>query len=144
MAEPEIITAEIITAPVIEVQLLGEKRELRFDNRAAMLAERYWRETTGQRISYFFILGELDARTYGGALAVAYGAMASAVMHRNESKRTPEPVISCRAFERDVRMDEILVCMDEIRRTVNESLPKAPKNAGSPAKSGADGPGTPS
>jgi hypothetical protein len=142
MAEREIVTAEVITAPVIEAQLLGEKRELRFDNRAAMLAERYWRETTGQRISYFFILGELDARTYGGALAVAYGAMASAVMHRNESRRAPEPVLSCRAFEHDVRMDEILVIMDEMRRAVNDSLPKAPKNAESPAKSGADGPGT--
>lgn len=145
MANDEIMTAETITAPVIELTLLGEKRELRFDNRAAMLAERYWRETAGQRVSYFFILGELDARTFGGAMAVAYGAMASAQMHRNLSRRNPLPVMSARAFESGAGMDEILLGMEEIRKAANDSLPREPKNAESPAASGApDGPGTPS
>ena len=144
MAENEIMTAGRITAPVIELQLLGETRELRFDNRAAMLAERYWREICSQRVSYFFILGELNSRTFGGAMAVAYGAMASATMHRNLSRRNPEPVMSCRAFDEGCGMDEILTCMDEIRDTVRESLPREPKNAGSPGETGAvDGPGTP-
>ena len=144
MADNEVMTAERITAPVIEVQLLGEKRELRFDNRAAMLAERYWREICSQRMSYFFILGELNARTLGGAMAVAYGAMASAIMHKNLSRRNPEPVMSCRAFDEGCGMDEILACMDEIRKAVTESLPREPKNAGSPGGAGAkDGLGTP-
>jgi len=143
MAEPEIMTAERITAPVIEVDLMGEKRELRFDNRAAMLAERFWREITGQRVSYFFIIGELGARTVGGTLSVVYGAMASAVMQRNKTRRNPLPVMSCRAFEEGVRMDEILVCMEEIKKAAEDSLPQAPKNAGSPGKTGAeDGHGT--
>ena len=144
MAENETMTAEIITAPVIELELMGEKRELRFDNRAAMMAERYWRETTGQRISYFFILGELNARTYGGLLAVTYGALASAEMHRNRSRSVPKPVTSVRAFDEGVNMSEMLGCMEEVRLAVDRSLPRLPKNAESPATSGADGHGTPS
>lgn len=144
MADTEIMTAERITAPVIEVQLLGEKRELRFDNRTAMLAERYWRETLGQRVSYFFILGELNARTYGGALAICYAAMTSAIMHRNLSRKVPEPVMSARAFETEATFDEILTAMEDIRKAVNESLPQQ-KNAESPGGTGAkDGHGTPS
>ena len=145
MADTEIMTAELITAPVIEAVLLGEKHELRFDNRAAMMAERYWRETTGQRVSWFFILGELNARTYGGTMAAAYGGLASATMHRNLSRKRPEQVISCRAFEEGASMNEILACMEDVRQAVEESLPREPKNVGSPGKTGAkDGPGMPS
>lgn len=138
----ETMTAELITAPVIEIQIMGEKRELRFDNRAAMMAERYWRETTGQRVSYFFILGEVNSRTYGGLMAVAYGALASAEMRRNLSRTAPKAITSARAFEEGVGFDEILGAMEEIRTAVDSSLPRPPKNAESPATSGADGPGT--
>ena len=140
----ETMTAEKITAPTIEIYLMGEMRELRFDNRAAMMAERYWRETAGNRVSYFFILGEMAARTFGGMLAVTYGAMASAEMHRNLSRKTPQPVTSVRAFEEGARFDEVFAAMEEIAQAVDRSLPAPPKNAESPAESGADGPGTPS
>lgn len=144
MADNEVMTAERITAPVIEVQLLGEKRELRFDNRAAMLAERYWRETMGQQVSYQMIISELAHDTIGGLMSVVYGAMASAQMHRNLSRKSPEPVLSCRAFEESAHWRTLVDRRQEIINAVIRSLPVNQKNAKSPGETGAgDGPGTP-
>ena len=116
--ESAVMTAEAITAPVIRLQLAGVERELRFDNCAAML---------GRRVSYMFILGELDMMTIGGISAVTYGAMASAIMHRNRYRARQETVISPAAFAQDVPMTELWVNRQAIAEAVKKTLP-APKN----------------
>ena len=126
--ENEIMTAERITAPVITARILGEDRELRFDNRACMMAESYWREITGRRVSYFFILGELESRTMGGICAVVYGAMASAIMHANRRRQKLLPVPGAQAFEEGVSVGEVLALYDPVIAAVRETLPKEPKN----------------
>lgn len=126
----DIMTAERITAPVIRARLMGEERDLRFDNRACMMAERFWREVMGQRVSYFFILGELQGRTYGGMMAVAYGAMASAVMQRNRSRREPLPLPGAMSFSEGVTMEELLACQQDLIAAAGEALPKAKKADG--------------
>lgn len=125
--ESAVMTAEAITAPVIRLQLAGVERELRFDNRAAMLAEQYWREMLGRRLSYMFILGELDMMTIGGISAVTYGAMASAVMHRNRYRARQETVVSPAVFAQDVPMTDLWVNRQAIAEAVKKTLP-APKN----------------
>ena len=120
---------ERITAPVIRCVLMGEEQELRFDNRAAMLAERYWREELGQRVSYLFILAELDAGTLAGIAATAWGAAASAAMHRNRTRQQPEPITSSADFSRLVRVEELTAARAAIREAVIETLPAPQKNA---------------
>lgn len=77
MAESRQVRGRDVDAPVQHVTIDGQSYEMRFDNRAARVAEDVYEQQYGMDKGYYDILAEMARKKHRAIEAVVYGAMVS-------------------------------------------------------------------
>ena len=114
-----------ITAPVIRAYLGAGERELRFDHRQQMLAERYYELALGQAMGYIGILYRAHRMQYGALAACVYGALVSA----GETGEDGRP-LTWQEFDAAVDYAQLIACREELLAALDAAFPEdKPKNA---------------